>query len=470
MSSSPEVTALRIAGSNSSDPWAKLAAAYHLMGDPTGLDRLLARHPAAVSGIGDLYASRHDWPRAIAEYDRAISSETRDARIFAARAEAHEKLEHWELAIADWGNADLHTSDKQVRYGTPFWVPLEHRANLFSRLQQYDKQVDDYTELLKPERAGDNHWIFRARAEAYDHLRQWDKALADYDRMIAVCPPNDREQFQFYRAVHFAAQGQWKQAADELRPIYQNPVEANKDWWRVRDAALIFAMARDEANYRQTAMECYRKAFTTSLSEYDYGWTVLTCLQLPETITDEIRPQLLELAAKSSEFWQPRLKAAIAFRNAEYEKAAEFFDANHPGQQSMFLASMIYQKLGKHDRARQLLDEGYAWVREQCAKDPGAPVPRQYYSWQDWIIDVGLQSEAIDLILGPIASEPKKLAFQGRLEEAATAFAKEYADAPDEISKSRVLDDLVQFEAVLTTLHRQRPDDPLIQVAYRRRA
>jgi WD40 repeat protein len=39
------------------DPWAKLAAAYHLIGDQPALDKLLKHHPAATAGIGDLYAS-----------------------------------------------------------------------------------------------------------------------------------------------------------------------------------------------------------------------------------------------------------------------------------------------------------------------------------------------------------------------------------------------------------------------------
>ena len=95
-----------------SEPWAKLAAAYNTIGNQPAVDKLIERHPAAAAGIGDLYAAKQNWERAIAEYTRAIAAE-KDARIFAARAEAHERLEHWELAAVDWGNADLHASDKK---------------------------------------------------------------------------------------------------------------------------------------------------------------------------------------------------------------------------------------------------------------------------------------------------------------------------------------------------------------------
>ena len=53
------------------DPWAKLAAAYHVLGDQQALDKLLKHHPAAAAGIGDLYAAAEDWERAIAEYRKA---------------------------------------------------------------------------------------------------------------------------------------------------------------------------------------------------------------------------------------------------------------------------------------------------------------------------------------------------------------------------------------------------------------
>jgi WD40 repeat protein/tetratricopeptide (TPR) repeat protein len=382
------------------DAWQKLAAAYHVIGDQRALDKLLKDHPAATAGIGDLYAAEQDWKRAIAEYDKAITSDSKDASIFAARAEAHEKLEHWELAAADWGNADRYASDKKVRYGNPSRPALEHRALIYAwRLQQFDKEVQDCTELLKPERLGENPWTFNLRGEAYERLRQWDKALADFDQAVKVCQPNERENFQFFRARHFAARGQWRQAADEMRPLYQKT--ANNEWWRLRDASLIFAIAGDVENYGKAAAECYGKQAAGNLTVEEVRWTVLTMLQYPEMITNENRPRLLEMAGKLDAYWQPRLTAAIHFRSGAYKKAAGFFDANAPGGQFLFLAAMTYEKLGKHDRAKELFAEGNSWIREQRGKDPGTGVPKQYFAWQDWVIEVALQYEASELILGP---------------------------------------------------------------------
>lgn len=72
------------------DPWAKLAAAYHILGDQPALDKLLKQHPAAVAGIGDLYAAAQDWERAIAEYRKVISDQTADGNLVAKLATAYQ--------------------------------------------------------------------------------------------------------------------------------------------------------------------------------------------------------------------------------------------------------------------------------------------------------------------------------------------------------------------------------------------
>ena len=91
-----------------SDPWAKLVAMYHVKGDQPAIDSLLKAHPTAVAGIGDRYAADKNWNRAVAEYTKAITAETKDANLLAKRAEAYEKLKQWDLAVADWTRASQH--------------------------------------------------------------------------------------------------------------------------------------------------------------------------------------------------------------------------------------------------------------------------------------------------------------------------------------------------------------------------
>ena len=77
------------------------------------------------------------------------------------------------------------------------------------------------------------------------------------------------------------------------------------------------------------------------------------------------------------------------------------------GAQFLFLAAINHQKLADKDRAKQFLEQGNAWIRDQCAKDPGADVPRPF-AWQDWANTIALQSEATALIRGPGAGPPRK--------------------------------------------------------------
>jgi hypothetical protein len=84
------------------DRWARLAAAYHVFRDRTALDNLLKIHPAAMVGIGDLYAANKDWELAISEYSRWITVETTDAALLAKRAAACMATQNWELASSDW--------------------------------------------------------------------------------------------------------------------------------------------------------------------------------------------------------------------------------------------------------------------------------------------------------------------------------------------------------------------------------
>ncbi len=300
--SSPRVTRLRLAAVKIADPWARLAAAYIVIGDQPASDRLLAAHPSAAAGIGDLFAEEQEWGSAIAAYDKAIAGGGKDAGLFAARAEAHEKLEHWELAAADWGNADLHAADKTVRYGIIQHPAMERRADIHLRLQQYEQLAADYSELVKPERLGYHPLILIKRGETYDRLRQWPKARADYDRAITHCPPEERNTYHFWRARHYAAQGLWKQAAIDMRPVYDGRVDFRRgswtDWWAIRDGALIDAIAGDVDEFDRLLAGLYQNQSAATPDADASKWIVLTTLLFPETITDANRPRLLELAGK----------------------------------------------------------------------------------------------------------------------------------------------------------------------------
>jgi WD40 repeat protein/tetratricopeptide (TPR) repeat protein len=79
----------RFAAMAQTDPWTKLAAVYHLVGDRQAQGRLLKLHPGAAVGIGDLYAAGRDWERAIAEYRKAITGTIVDDSLLAKLVTAY---------------------------------------------------------------------------------------------------------------------------------------------------------------------------------------------------------------------------------------------------------------------------------------------------------------------------------------------------------------------------------------------
>jgi hypothetical protein len=80
----------RLAALKLTDPSAKLAAAYHILGDQQALDKLRKRRPASRTSIGDLYAAAQDWELAIAEYRPLVADQPTDVALLIKLAAAHQ--------------------------------------------------------------------------------------------------------------------------------------------------------------------------------------------------------------------------------------------------------------------------------------------------------------------------------------------------------------------------------------------
>ena len=80
----------RFAAMQLADPWAKLAAAYHVLRDQQALDKLLTHHPEAAAGIGDLYAAEQDWERAIGVYRKLVTDQKADVALSTKLAAAYQ--------------------------------------------------------------------------------------------------------------------------------------------------------------------------------------------------------------------------------------------------------------------------------------------------------------------------------------------------------------------------------------------
>lgn len=361
LSADPEAVRKHLRATKVSAPWEKLAIAYHSAGDQPRLDKLLKRHPAAASGIGDLFAYDEDWDRAVAEYGKAITPETKDADLFAKRAEAYEKLQKWEEAIDDWE-------------------------------REYQSFVADKTRY-----PGRRYGLFR-RAKLYERLRQFDKARDDYDRMLKEEPGLDP---LVWRSGLWAQRGMWKEAARDYQEVWDKREPGwYPEWYHSRDRALLKLMAGDTDGYQLAIVELLAR--TKGFVDPDSStWLVHTLLAVPGTNTAENWERLSAAADRIDPNWNHRLKGWLLSRRGEFQQAADLLERSGGDPVFEFLAAMAHSRLGHAERARQLSELANAWIRQQRDNDPGCGrgVP-QNVPWQNWSVCLQLQRETTRMLAG----------------------------------------------------------------------
>lgn len=138
-----------------SDPWTKLAAAYHLAGQEAAYQQMIDRHPDALAGIGQLHASVENWDQALAIYNRQITDETSDVAILINRATAYAGKQQWEAAAADWRRVIA------LNPRTADWAFAS-----FSGAGRWNEAADFGLELLRHNPANSDNWTQVAAVSA----------------------------------------------------------------------------------------------------------------------------------------------------------------------------------------------------------------------------------------------------------------------------------------------------------------
>jgi serine/threonine protein kinase/formylglycine-generating enzyme required for sulfatase activity len=110
LSVSPDAAAIdreqnRLAALKLTDPWAKLAGAYQVLGDQRALDALLKQHPPAAIAVGDLCAARQHWERSITFYRQAIAEQTNDVALLTKLATAYQSAGRTKEALPYFARA-----------------------------------------------------------------------------------------------------------------------------------------------------------------------------------------------------------------------------------------------------------------------------------------------------------------------------------------------------------------------------
>jgi serine/threonine protein kinase/Tfp pilus assembly protein PilF len=170
------------------DPWARLAVAYHIVGDRQAVDKFVRQHPAAAVGIGDLYAADLNWQRAIAEYSKGLTDPPADGSLSEKLAVAHNNVGvaharkgQWDEAIASYRAA--------VKLNTKRAIPYANLGLALSRKGEWDEAVVHYRAAVA--RDPRNAPMHLGLGQALLGARQYGEARKAMARAIELFPAND---------------------------------------------------------------------------------------------------------------------------------------------------------------------------------------------------------------------------------------------------------------------------------------
>jgi WD40 repeat protein/serine/threonine protein kinase/tetratricopeptide (TPR) repeat protein len=397
-------------------PWAKLAGAYHMIGDRQALGKLLAHHPAARAGIGDLYALAQDWDRALAEYNRAIRSGSKDVQIFAARAKAHEQLGHWERAAADWARAAA-GNPAGANLLAQFGQRLAAKNQLPLARAVFEKSQVLYEAQLREavRRNPDNPLYHNNLGRFLDDRGRPQDAVAAFSEAILLQPENG--EFRMWRGWAYADLGQWDKASADFVKAQECEQPHYQAWY---SRAMLCLREGNQSGYRKICADMLQR-FGKAKDRGAASMALWTCLLTPNAGADPA--QLVRLAEKAlaeslKDQWHANLLGVALYRAGRYEAAVKRLTEATSLNAGPYWTNMLYtwfflamaqHRLGHADEAHRWLEKATRATEEalrppeKSGTAPGTIAP----NWNRKLTLQLFRREAEELIQGP-GSKAKK--------------------------------------------------------------
>jgi tetratricopeptide (TPR) repeat protein len=167
------------------------------------------------------YEGRKQFDYAFTDYNKSISLNPNDARVYVDRGNIHLDKGRGRCAIADF--------ERARKLAPKFMAPYNNLGSIYDQTGNYDRAIASYSTAIKLD--PDSYKTFFNRGNAYWHRGQHDKAIADYGSAISI---NQKYARAFTgRGALYLALGQLSKAEADLRKALDlNPKSgwANITW------------------------------------------------------------------------------------------------------------------------------------------------------------------------------------------------------------------------------------------------
>jgi tetratricopeptide (TPR) repeat protein/S1-C subfamily serine protease len=198
--------------------WAVLGALKRDQEALLAINEAIALSPRAAfySNRGAIYDVLKDYPKAIADYTKAIAINIELAGAYINRGRTYKTLKEYSRAITDF--------DKAIAINPEFALAYNNRGATYDALKAYPKAITDYTKAIAINPRLTEAYINRG-ATYYD-LKDYPKAISDLDKAIAI-NPEDAEAYKNRGNTYKALKDYPKAIADYNKAIAINPKDAD---------------------------------------------------------------------------------------------------------------------------------------------------------------------------------------------------------------------------------------------------
>jgi serine/threonine protein kinase/tetratricopeptide (TPR) repeat protein len=322
---------------------------------------------------GDAYSQLRQWDKAIAEYSKAVEA-TAGKQYLPERGRAFSCATRWDEAIADYSRAGkegnwelldtlavifarqgrpervLALASEHLERNAKFASAWEQRGELYGKLGQWDKALEDFTQAIKLYGAGKQPLrfsVFNSRAVAYAHLGKIKEAKDDFAQAVVLAKGVGLKGATSLWSsnalwVNWASQGYYKKELGLFEKVcaeLRKAIESQPDnAFHAKALAWILVSHPDpQVRDPRQAVELAKKAVALK-PEYWESWMTLGAAHYRQDDSQE---------------------ACTALKKS-IELSRSLNDGGN-GYQCFFLA-MAYWKLGQRDEARTAYLRGVEWM------------------------------------------------------------------------------------------------------------